>query len=81
MGGAGSFEREQDAGKPAVCRWQEEVAARLRFEAGGVREGARAPVKALALSRPALRGYERYRGRAGGLPAGNEHRMHGNTVH
>ena len=65
VGGAGSFEREQDAGKAAVRRRQEEVTARLGFEAGGVREGARPPIEALALLTPGLRGHEGHRDRRG----------------
>ena len=81
VGGPGGFEREQDAGQAALRRGQEKVTAGLGFEAGGVREGARARIEALALLTPGLRGHEGHRDRRGGLAARKKHRMHGNTVH
>ena len=81
MGGVSSFEREQGAREGALRPGQEEVTARLGFEAGGVREGTRPPIEALAVLTPGFRGHEGDRDGRGGVAARKKHPMHANTVH
>src|SRR5262249_43652439 len=75
-----AFEREQHAGKRPVGRRQEEVTAGFGFEAGGIREGTRAPIEALAQAAPRGRVNEGYRDRRGGVAAGKKDRMHRRAV-
>src|SRR5262249_28861107 len=75
-----ALEREQHAGKRPVGRRKEEVTAGLGFEAGGIREGTRAPIEALAQAAPRGRVNEGYRDRRGGVAAGKKDRMHRKAV-
>ena len=74
------LEREQDAGEIAFRSRQEEVPARLRLEAGGVREGARARIEAVAKLAPCCRVHKSYRNRRGGVAAREKDRMHRRIV-
>src|SRR5262249_55367849 len=56
------------------------VAAGLGFEAGGIREGTRARIEALAQAAPRRRVNEGYRDRRGGVAAGEKDRMHRRAV-
>src|SRR5262249_25324567 len=75
-----ALEREDDAGKRPVGRRNEEVAACLGFEAGGIGEGTRPRIKPLAQVAPRRRVNEGYRNRGGGVAAGKKDRMHRRAV-
>jgi hypothetical protein len=80
VGLLGALEREEHAGKAAVSSGEEKLAARLRLEAGGVRERTRARIKALAQVAPGRRVNEGYRNRGDRVAAGKKHRMHRRAV-
>src|SRR5262249_9624386 len=76
VGLLGTLERKQDAGKTALGRGQEAVAACLRLEARRIHEGTRARIERLAQLAPGRRVNEGYRNRPDRPAAGKKNRMH-----